>query len=111
VNRGDVYRVSDRLPARGGKPGYYVVVSREFVVQNDRISTVVCAPVYGELAGASTEVVIGPESGIPRLSAVRCDFVALLFKSSLTRRVGRLSEAKIAELNGALARALDLPGG
>jgi mRNA interferase MazF len=109
VNRGDLFRTAERAPERGGKPGFYVVVSRQFVAQNDDVSTVVCAPVYSEVLGISTEVVVGAEDGLPRTSAIRCDFLALMFKRRLTAFVGALSAKKLAELNRALARALDLP--
>ena len=109
MKRGEVYRTSQRVPERGHKPGFYVVVSRGFIAGNDDVSTVICAPVYGEILGLATEVVVGPEEGIPRSSAVRCDFLMLMFKSKLTTLVGRLSGRKSDELNGALARALELP--
>ena len=109
MKRGDVYRTTHRIAERGHKPGYYVVVSRQFIAGNDDISTVICAPVYGEVLGLATEVVVGPEEGIPRSSAVRCDFLMLMFKDKLTTRAGRLSGLKLQELNRALARALDLP--
>jgi mRNA interferase MazF len=109
MRRGDVYRSSYRIAERGDKPGYYVVVSRGFVAGNDDISTVICAPVYGEIIGLATEVVVGPDEGIPRSSAIRCDFLMLMFKNKLTTKTGRLSEPKILALNRALARALDLP--
>jgi mRNA-degrading endonuclease toxin of MazEF toxin-antitoxin module len=109
MKRGEVYRTSHRRAERGHKPGYYVVVSRGFIAENDDISTVICAPVYGEILGLATEVVVGPEEGIPRSSAVRCDFLMLMFKDKLTTRAGRLSGPRLQELNRALARALDLP--
>ena len=64
---------------------------------------------YGEVLGLTTEVVVGPEEGIPRASAVRCDFLMLMFKDKLTTRTGKLSLPKLLELNRALAQALDLP--
>jgi mRNA interferase MazF len=109
MKRGEIYRTSHRIAERGDKPGYYVIVSREFIADNDDISTVICAPVYGEVLGLTTEVVVGPEEGIPRTSAVRCDFLMLMFKDKLTTPAGRLSSSKLLELNRALARALDLP--
>jgi mRNA interferase MazF len=109
MTRGEVYRTSHRVAERGDKPGYYVIVSREFIADNDDISTVICAPVYGEVLGLATEVVVGPEEGIPRASAVRCDFLMLMFKDKLNARTGKLSAAKLLELNRALAKALDLP--
>lgn len=109
MKRGEVYRTTRRIAERGHKPGYYVVVSRGFIAANDDISTVICAPVYGEILGLATEVVVGLDEGVPRSSAVRCDFLMLMFKDKLTTRVGRLSSSKLQELNRALARALDLP--
>jgi mRNA interferase MazF len=111
VTRGEIYRTRERVPERGGKPGFYAVVSRAFVAENDDLSTVICAPVYSEVLGLTTEVVLGPADGLPRTSAVRCDFLTLMFKHRLTDFVATLSTAKLTELNRALAVALDLPAG
>jgi mRNA-degrading endonuclease toxin of MazEF toxin-antitoxin module len=109
VRRGEIYRTRERVAERGDKPGFYVVVSRTFVAQHEDVSTVICAPVYGEILGLTTEVVIGPEEGVPRTSAVRCDFLTLMFKNKLTHFVSTLPAAKLNDLNRALAQALDLP--
>jgi len=109
VTRGEIYRTAERHPERGDKPGFYVVVSRSFIAENDAVSTVVCAPVYSRVLGISTEVELGVDEGLPRLSAARCDFLALLFKRKLTGFVGSLSSRKLSELDRALAFALDLP--
>jgi len=108
LTRGEIYRTKERSPERGGKPGFYLVVSRAFIAENDDVSTVICAPVYSEILGISTEVVLGPTEGLPRASAARCDFLALLFKRKLTGFVSTLSPAKVAELDRALAIALEL---
>lgn len=109
MTRGEIYRTRERLAERGGKPGFYVVVSRTFLVENDDVSTVICAPVYSQLLGLTTEVVLGPDDGLPRTSSVRCDFLTLMFKNKLTHFVGTLSADKLSDLNRALAVALDLP--
>lgn len=108
MTRGEIYRTGERAPERGGKPGFYVVVSRSFIAENEAVSTVVCAPVYSQVLGLSTEVVIGPEEGLPRVSSVRCDFLALVFKRRLTTFVASLPPRKVEELDRALAVALDL---
>jgi len=108
VTRGEIYRTAERSAERGGKPGFYVVVSRPFIAESEDVSTVVCAPVYGQVLGLSTEVVVGPEEGLPRVSSVRCDFLALMFKRKLTTFVASLPPRKLAELSRALAIALDL---
>jgi mRNA interferase MazF len=96
------------VPERGGKPGFYVVVSRSFVAGNTDVSTVICAPVYSEILGLETEVVLGPEDGLPRISSVRCDFLTLMFKRRLTDFVATLASTKIEALDRALALALGL---
>ncbi len=108
MKRGEIYRTQEKLPERGHKPGFYVVVSRNFVAGNDDISTVVCAPVYSEVLGLRSELVLGVEDGLPRASAVRCDFLTLIFKHKLTQFVGTLSPPKMKELNQTLRYALEL---
>lgn len=108
MTRGEVYRTAERSPERGGKPGFYVVVSRTFIAESDDVSTVVCAPVYSRVLGLSTEVVVGPEEGLPRESSIRCDFLTLMFKSKLTTFVATLPPSKVSELDEALSVALDL---
>jgi mRNA-degrading endonuclease toxin of MazEF toxin-antitoxin module len=108
VRRGEIYRTRERVPERGGKPGFYVVVSRTFVAEHEDVSTVICAPVYSEILGLTTEVVLGPEDGLSRACAIRCDFLTLMFKNRLTHFVSTLPEFKLAQLNRALAHALEL---
>jgi mRNA interferase MazF len=108
VRRGEIYRARERGAERGDKPGFYVVVSRSFIAGNGDVSTVISAPVYSEILGLTTEVVLGPEDGLPGSCAVRCDFLTLMFKSKLTHFVGALSIERMADLNRALARVLDL---
>ena len=109
MNRGEIYRTRERIPERGHKPGFYVVVSRGFIARHEDVSTVVCAPVYSEVLGLATEVVLGPAEGLPRTCAVRCDFLMLMFKAKLTHFVATLSPEKVQLLNRALADALELP--
>ena len=108
MRRGEIYRTKAKVPERGHKPGFYVVVSRNFIAENDDISTVICAPVYSEILGLRSELVLSSEDGLPRDSAVRCDFLTLMFKKKLTHFVGSLSADKIKHLNHALRYALEL---
>jgi mRNA-degrading endonuclease toxin of MazEF toxin-antitoxin module len=105
---GEIYRTRDRLADRGHKPGFYVVVSRDFVASHEDLSTVICAPVYHEILGLRTEVVLSLEDGMPRQSAIRCDFLTLMFKRKLTGFVATLAHGKQIELKQALLRALQL---
>ena len=108
MNRGEVYRSPDKVPERGGKPGFYVVVSRDFIAQNEDVETVVCAPVYSEVLGIRSEVRLGREDGLPHESAIRCDFLMLMFKRRLATFVATLAPSKIRELKSALAYALEI---
>jgi mRNA-degrading endonuclease toxin of MazEF toxin-antitoxin module len=108
VNRGEIYRTQEKIPERGHKPGFYVIVSRNFIASNDDVSTVICAPVYGETLGLRSEVIVGLDDGFPKESSIRCDFLTLMMKSKLTYFVGTLSREKQQELGHALAYALQL---
>ena len=108
MTRGEIYRTKDRIAERGGKPGFYVVVSRPFIAEHDDVSTVICAPVYSEVLGLMTEVVLGPNEGLPKSSAARCDFLTLMFKRRLTGFIGTLTPTKVGELDRALTTALAL---
>jgi mRNA-degrading endonuclease toxin of MazEF toxin-antitoxin module len=108
VNRGEIYRTAETTAERGGKPGFYVVVSRQFIAEDEDISTVVCAPIYGRILGVSTEVVVGVGEGLPRDCAIRADFLCLMFKARLSGFVSRLGAARTAQLDRALRIALDL---
>ena len=85
-----------------------MVVSRTFVADNPNVTTVICAPVYSEILGLRSEVVLGPEDGLPHLSAIRCDFLMLMFKHKLTQFVAILAEERLRQLDRALKYALDL---
>lgn len=108
MKRGEIYRTGERVPERGHKPAFYVIVSRDFIAGNDDVSTVICAPLYREALGLRSEVLIGSDDGLPYDSSVRCDFLTLMFKRKLTHLVATLSDRKQRELQQALAYALQL---
>lgn len=108
MRRGEIYRTQQRVAERGHKPGFYVVVSRDFVAGNDDIATVMCAPIYREVLDLRSEVVIGADAGIPQESSIRCDFLTLMFKRKLTHFVSTLSPHKQKELDLALTYALQI---
>ena len=56
MKRGEIYRTQEKIPERGHKPGFYVVVSRSFIAGNEDVSTSICAPVYSEMLGLRSEV-------------------------------------------------------
>lgn len=108
MRRGEIYRTREKIPGRGNKPGFYVIVSRDFIAENPDLSTVICAPIYGEVLGIRSEVTLSKEDGMPRQSAIRCDFLMLQSKEKLTTLVATLGPAKTKELDAALSYALQL---
>jgi mRNA-degrading endonuclease toxin of MazEF toxin-antitoxin module len=108
VTWGEIYRTRQAVPERGHKPGFYVVVSRDFVAGNDDIATVICAPLYSEFLGLRTEVALSVDDGVPQACSIRCDFLMLMFKSRLTRFVAMLPDSRQRELKRALRNALQL---
>jgi mRNA interferase MazF len=106
MRRGELYRVSKP----GGDPKHYrvfAIVSRQAVIDS-RFSTVVCAPVFTNGAGLSTQVAVGPDEGLKHPSWIMCDNLVSVRKSDLTNYVGVLPKSKLAELADALKMALDI---
>ena len=78
MKRGEIYRTSEKVPERGYKPGFYVVVSHNFIAENEDVSTVVCAPAYSEMLGLRSEVVLGiSENYLPALDGLSLLLVAV----------------------------------
>ena len=106
MTRGELYRV--RKPGGDAKRSrVFVVVSRQVLIDS-RFATVVCAPVYTEGEGLSTQVPVGPGEGLKHPSWVSCDNLVSLPKSRLTDYVGALSTPSVTKLNRALRAALEL---
>jgi mRNA interferase MazF len=106
VRRGELYRVFK--PERDPKQyRFFAIVSRPALIES-RFSTVICAPVFSNGEGLSTQVAIGPDEGMKHSSWIMCDNLVSVRKSELTDYVGSLSSAKLKELNDALIMALDL---
>jgi mRNA interferase MazF len=107
MKRGELYRVHKP----GGDPKEYrvfVIVSRQVLIDS-RFSTVICAPVFTNGEGLSTQIAIGPDEGLKHPSWIMCDNLISMRKTDLTNYIGSLAPAKLAELNRALRVALDLP--
>jgi mRNA interferase MazF len=106
MRRGDIYRTykPEDDPKRHR---ICVVVSRQALI-NSSYSTVVCAPVFTDGEGLSTQVAVGVDEGLKHESWIVCDNLRSLRKTELTQFLGSLSYAKLAELDEALKIALAL---
>ena len=106
MTRGDIYRVYKP----GGDPKdfrCFVVVSRQILIES-KFSTVVCAPVFTNGEGLSTQIAIGTNEGMKHPSWIVCDNLVSIRKAELTHYVGSLVSSRLMELNRALKIALDL---
>ena len=106
MTRGELYRVFKP----GGDPKQYrifVVVSRQLLIDS-KFSTVICAPVFTNGEGLSTQVAVDIAEGMKHASWIMCDNLVSLRKAELTNYLGSLSAGKLLELNRALKLALDL---
>ncbi len=107
MKRGELYLVRKPGTRDPRKQQVFVVVSRQPLVDS-RFSSLICAPVYSQHDGLSTQVSIGPEEGLKKDSSVHCDELVSLPKSFLTHYVGSLNHTKQQEVDGALAIAVGL---
>lgn len=107
MRRGELYRLY-KPPGDTKQYRIFVIVSRQVLIDT-RYSTVICAPVYTEGQGMSTQVRIGIHEGLKHDSWIQCDGLTSIPKSELTHYVGALSLQKLAELDRALRMALDIP--
>lgn len=107
MKRGELYRVFKKPGVDPRKSRVFAVVGRQAVIDS-RLSTVICAPIYSERHGLSTQVDVGPEDGLKHDSCIHCDELISLPKVALTNYVGSLSEAKLHRLRTALKFALDV---
>jgi mRNA interferase MazF len=106
MRRGEIYRVH-KPEADPKRYRSFVVISRQSLIDSG-YATVVCAPVFTNGSGLSTQVAIGPNEGLKHDSWVVCDNLRSLPKGDLTQFVGSLSWSKLAELDDALRIALAL---
>jgi mRNA interferase MazF len=106
MRRGEIYRV---YKPRDDPKRYraFIIVSRQALL-DAKYPTVICAPIYTNGSGLSTQVSIGIEEGLKHASWVHCDNLASIEKSHLTQYVGVLPRTRFAELDRALAMALDM---
>jgi len=107
MKRGELYRVSLGSKTDTKKQRVYVIVSRQELIDSS-YSTLICAPVYTNYEGLSTQVQVGINEGLKHHSAIRCDELISILKTRLTDYVGILSEDKLLELWMALSIAVGI---
>ena len=106
MKRGDLYRVYKGSATDPKKYRVFVIVSRQILIDS-KFSTVICAPIYTNYKGLSTQVGIGINDGLKHESAIHCDELISITKKRLTNFIGSLSVEKTKELNKALLVAIE----
>lgn len=107
MRRGELYRVTKPTSRDPKRSRVFAIVSRQVLVDS-KFSTVICAPVYSARHGLSTQVPIGVDEGLKHDSALHCDELISLPKSTLTDFIGTLSPTKLQTLDAALISALGI---
>ena len=105
MKRGELYRISLGSKTDTKRQRVYVIVSRQELIDST-YSTLICAPVYTNYEGLSTQVPVGIEEGLKHPSAIRCDELISISKTRLTDYTGYLSDEKLLELGQALSIAI-----
>lgn len=107
MKRGDLYRVFKGSKHDTKNYRVFAILSRQTLIDS-KFSTVICAPVYSNYLGISTQVPIGIDDGLKHDSCIYCDEIISIPKSLLTDYIGTLSPQKLNELNKAILIAFDL---
>jgi len=107
MKRGEFYLVRKPGSRDPRKQRVFLIVSRQALIDS-RFSCLICAPVYSQHDGLSTQVRAGPDEGLKKESSVHCDELVSLPKTLLTHYVGSLSGVRWRELDTALAVSLAL---
>jgi mRNA interferase MazF len=105
MKRGDFYRVYRGAKYDPKDYRVFLVVSRQAVIDS-QFSTVICAPIYSKYDGFPTQIEVGMDEGLKHDSAVYCDELVSLPKTTLTNYLGALSDKKMEAVNIALRIAL-----
>ena len=89
------------------KQRVFVIASRQALIES-KFSSVICAPVYSQHDGLSTQVSVGIAGGLKNDSSIHCDDLVSLPKAMLSHYVGSLTELQMGAFDTALRLALGL---
>ena len=107
MTRGELYLIWKPGSRNPRKQRVFVVVSRKALIES-RFSTLICAPVYSQHDGLSTQVLVGPDDGLKQECSIHCNELVSLPKFLLTHFVGSLRGARLQDLERPLALAVGL---
>lgn len=100
VNRGEIWSYRFKPP---DKHRPVLVLTRQDVIP--LLHTVMVAPITSTIYGAPSEVVVGPDEGLKRTSAVNLDHVQTVERARLVKYMGSVPPPKMSAVCRALAIA------
>ncbi|MDA1095708.1 MAG: type II toxin-antitoxin system PemK/MazF family toxin [Chloroflexi bacterium] len=103
MKRGEVWWADLPRPL-GRRPA--VLISRDSAYEVRSYVTV--APVFSRIRHNGAEVVLGPEDGLPRVSAANCDSMLTASKAILRERIAMLNADQLRAVDAAIHFALGL---
>lgn len=104
MRRGDI-RYADLGGGFGRRPVVIVTATELIAV----LTALTCAPISTTLRGIATKVAVGTREGLREPSEIACDALTTIHKDDLdTVPLGSLDPRRFAELDRAIARALDM---
>lgn len=101
MKRGEIRWYRFRAP---DKRRPVVILTRDSV--HDYLGEVTVAPITSTIRDIPSEVVVGPDDGVPRLCAINLDHVQTVAKDRLGGIVATLTAARMIEVRDALLFAL-----
>jgi mRNA interferase MazF len=103
MKRGEIWWADLPLPA-GRRPVLLLSRDEAYTVRD----FIILSPLSTRSRGLLTEVILGPEEGLPRLSVVNLDVLVTEPKARLRERITSLSPEKLRAVETAIHFALGL---
>lgn len=100
VNRGEIWSYRFKAP---DKRRPVLILTRQEVIS--LLHTVMVAPITSTVYGAPSEVILGPDEGLKRPSAVNLDHVQTIERARLVGYIGAVSPTTMKAVCRALAIA------
>lgn len=113
VQRGELYWL-DWNPSRGSEQAGRrpaLIIQENAASSNPRYPLTIVAAVSTQGRAIATHIALEPSplNGLPSPSFVKCEQLQTVSKSRLVGRIGKLEEAKMAQVDLALKKVLALP--
>ena len=103
MKRGEVWW-ADLPPPAGTRPVILLSRDEAYAVR----SLVIVAPVTTRIRSIPSEVLLGPDDGLPRVCVANLDTITTIAKATLRERIASLSSQKAQEVEAAIRFAVGM---